>query len=392
MRLTDDYDKNNETHTGLPVVYMAVGGITFFLVLVCIILTMNYQKKPDRQPVQYTDNVSDNSAEEMSEEEKLWSELGQSSLKSDDLDFWDMYKKETDKEDDKQDGEETDKEHLTKGERYAENAKELLEKEAEQAAEEDLSEGGTKTMVTYPDGTEQWVMINSNIPRNTYDYTGLVLQDPIMRYYENGAKISYMGVDISDKQGTVDFEALKKSGVDFVMIEIASRGYATGQVTYDDQYYNNMQKATEAGLDIGVIFNSQAATEAEAEEEAQIMLDNIGDFNITYPIVFNMELVNNDTSRIQNFTKTQLTSITMSFCKKIAASGYTPMIKGNKFWLLRKIDLTLLSNYDIWLSMCEDIPDYPYQFAMWQYKTDGKINGIDGDANLDICFIDYSKR
>lgn len=388
MRLSDDFDKNNDAHTGLPVVYMAVGGVTFFLVIVSVVLVMNYRQKPVSHQKVVQTSVSEDSAETMTEEEKLWSELGQSSLESDDLDFWDMYKEDPDS----MEKEPKDKDHLTTSERYAENAKELLEEEARKAAEEDLSEGGTKTKVTYPDGTEQWIMINANIPKNTYDYTGLVLQEPVMRYYENGAKKSYMGVDISDDQGQVDFEALKKAGVDYVMIEIASRGYGTGIVTYDDNYYNNLQKATEAGLDVGVIFDSQAATEEEAEEEAQIILDNIVDFNITYPIVFKMELVSNDTSRIEDLTKTQLTAITMAFCKKIAAAGHTPMIMGNKFWLLRKIDLSLLSNYEVWLSMCEDVPDYPYQFAMWQYSVDGQIAGIEGDANLDICFIDYSKR
>lgn len=385
MRLSDEYE-HNDTRTGLPVIYMAVGGVTFFLVIVCVVLIMNYRQKPHRNPQNtVAQAVSDNSAAAQTEEEKLLAELGQSGLEAEDLDFWDMYKEDT-----AEGG--TDKDGLTKSERYAENAKALMEEEAEKEMEEDLSEGGTKTMITYPDGTEQWIMVNAAIPKNTYDYTGLVLQEPIMRYYENGNKVSFMGVDISDEQGDVDFEALKKAGVDYVMIEMASRGYSTGTITYDDKYYDNLQKATEAGLNIGVIFNSQAATEAEAEEEAQIILDNIVDFEINYPIVFKMELVSNDKSRIEELTKTQLTSITMAFCKKIAASGHTPMIMGNKFWLLRKIDLTLLSNYEIWLSMCEDVPDYPYQFSMWQYSTKGEISGIQGDANLDIGFIDYSKR
>lgn len=388
MRLTDDYDKNNEVRTGLPVVYMAIGAFTFFIVLICIVLSMNYnQKSPNTSEQVLSVSVSDNDSQELTEEEKIISELGQSTLQSEDLDFWNMYKKDEESDEDI-DGDAVDKSKLTKSERYEENARELMEAEKE----EDLSEGGTKTMITFPDGTEQWIMINSNIPKNNYDYTGLVLQEPIMRYYDQGAKASFMGITVNDKLGEIDFEAVKRAGVDFAMIEIASRGYETGVISYDDKYYENLRKATEAGLDVGVIFCSQAVNETEAEEEAQVMLDNIVDFTITYPIVFQLESVNSESCRTKDLTKLNLTGITMAFCKKIAASGFTPMIMANKYWLLRKLDLTLLSNYDIWLNMCGDIPDYPYQFAMWQYAMDGKIDGINGDTSLSICFIDYSKR
>ncbi|MBE5871729.1 MAG: hypothetical protein E7294_10785 [Lachnospiraceae bacterium] len=393
MRLSDDFDRYDDTRTGLPVVYMAMGGMTFFVVVVSIVLSMNY-KKPANKPVQpqneqVTVTVSANDVTARKKQEQTWGELGQTDLKSEDLDFWDMYKEDTpDKS--------SEKDNLTKSERYTENARELLKeeekKEKEKALEEDPSEGGTKTKITFPDGTEQWIPINENIRKNNYDYTGLVLQDPIMRYYTGGSKSSYMGVDVNDDNGVVDFDALKREGVDFVMIELASRGYETGVISYDDHYYDNLTNANAAGLDVGLIFNSQAATAEEAEEEAQVILDNIGEFTVNYPIVFKMDYIDSDRSRIKNLTKTQLTGIAIAFCKKIAAAGRTPMIYGNKYWLLRKIDLTLLGNYDIWLSMCEDIPDYPYQFSMWQYRSDGMINGISGDAHLDICFIDFGRR
>ena len=69
------------------------------------------------------------------------------------------------------------------------------------------------------------------------------------------------------------------------------------------------------------------------------------------------------------------------------------MVKGTKYWLIRKVDLTLLSNYDIWLESTKtELPDYPYEFAMWQYSKTGKIDGIEGDADLNICFINYEKK
>ena len=69
-----------------------------------------------------------------------------------------------------------------------------------------------------------------------------------------------------------------------------------------------------------------------------------------------------------------------------------PVVYGNKYWLLRKIDLTQLGKYDIWLSQDGDKPDYPYTFTTWQNDTDAKIDGIVKDARLDISFVDYTQK
>ena len=105
-----------------------------------------------------------------------------------------------------------------------------------------------------------------------------------------------------------------------------------------------------------------------------------------------MELVSNDTSRTENLTKSQLTAITKAFCDTVSQGGYTPAVYGNKYWLLRKLDLTQLGSYNIWLSQDSDIPDYPYQFAMWEYKQDAEIDGIAGKVSMSISFIDYEMR
>ena len=86
------------------------------------------------------------------------------------------------------------------------------------------------------------------------------------------------------------------------------------------------------------------------------------------------------------------TAIAKAFCDTIRQGGYNPAIYGNKYWLLRKLDLTQLGDYNIWLSQEGDIPDYPYQFAMWEYKQDAEIDGISGKVSMTISFVDYEKR
>lgn len=378
MGLTDDFN-SDENRTGLPVVYMSVGVVAFILMILCVVLVLNkkesYSEEARQAALQKQQEAA--LAEQAAEETDL--EIGQSTLTSDQLDFWDMYKDDTSNLQDS----------TTLSENNYEAKAEALRQEEE---EKDLSEGGIKTKVTLPDGTEQWVMINAYIAKNNYDYVGLVSQEPLMKYYENGQKVSYMGVDISKESGNVNFGQLKSAGIDYVMVRLGLRGYSTGELSVDENYIMNMEGAKSAGLSTGVTFYSQAVTTEEAVEEAQVVIDYLSGYEINYPVAFQMGYISNDKSRTENLSKMQLTEIAAAFCDKISEAGYTPMIYGNKYWLLRKLDLTKLSKYEIWLSQSEDIPDYPYTFSMWQYTQTGKITGITGDANLNISFVNYDMR
>ena len=167
---------------------------------------------------------------------------------------------------------------------------------------------------------------------------------------------------------------------------------ADGQIVLDDYFVDNIKRATDAGLQIGVYFTSQAITEEEAVEESNIVLENIKDYKITYPVAFDMSFVDNDTTRIETVSRADKTKITKAFLDTIEAAGYKPLLYGDKEWLIKEIDLSKLSAYDVWLSQMEDVPDYPYRFTMWQYANDVTIDGIAGYANMNISFIDYSEK
>ena len=201
-----------------------------------------------------------------------------------------------------------------------------------------------------------------------------------------------MGVDISKYQDYVDFLKLKKAGIDFVMLRVGARGYGSGQIVLDEYFADNLKRATDAGLQIGVYFTSQAITEAEAVEEANVVLDNIKDYKITYPVAFDMGFVDNDTARIEEVSRADKTKITKAFLDTIAAAGYKTLLYGNKEWLIKEVDLSKLSADDVWLSQVVDVPDYPYRFTMWQYADDISVDGIAGYANMNISFIDYSEK
>ena len=361
MRQTDDYE---DYSGGLPLIYMALGVSFCVLCILLLVVFLNQDKRPSNQ------KTSVMKSEESTKDSKEVKYKG-GDLVAEDLDFWDMYpvKEETKKE--------TPKE---------------TEEETTTAEEDDPSKDGKHVLVEYRDGTSEWLSINPKLKKNTYDFTNLVSKNNLLRYYSDGKQVSYLGVDLSKYQKTVDFAAIKNEGIDYCILRVGSRGYESGVIQEDEMFQEYIAKAKEAGLDIGLYFYSQAVTEAEAVEEAEFVLSKIGDYKITYPIAFDMEYVENDTSRIETLTSKEKTNIALAFLNKIEEAGYTGMLYGNKEWLLKRIDLTKFDAFDIWLSQEADIPDYPYIYSMWQYTRQGEVYGIDGYVDLNISFIDYSAR
>lgn len=380
MKLSDDFE-NDTIKSSISLGGMLAGVFVFMAILVIVVIAVN---KPtggsQNQTAQNQNHTAQTQETIISQNDDSEYPIGESTLVSDDLDFWNMYKEDV----------ELDKTLDHTSERYAKNLQEL----EEETKEDDLSENGTKTEVILPDGTSQWVMINAFIQKNNYDYVGLVYEDPYMRYYADGKKVSKQGIKIDDSYGPIDFQQVEEDGIDYCIVRLGKRGYATGAISMDENYLNYITGAKEAGLGVGVSFYSQAVNEAEAVEEAMLVLQTLqaSEIRPDYPIVFDMELVSNDSSRTEGLTKNQLTAITKAFCNTIKQGGYTPAIYGNKYWLLRKLDLTQLSEYNIWLSQEKDAPDYPYEFAMWEYKQDAQIDGITGNVSMSISFIDYEMR
>ncbi len=176
------------------------------------------------------------------------------------------------------------------------------------------------------------------------------------------------------------------------MVRVGYRSYGGGEIKLDDSFAKNLSGASEAGIKTGVYFFSQAVSTDEAIEEADAILDAIKPFDITYPVVFDWEIIYDDKARTDNVPVETLTDSCIAFCERIKSAGYTPMIYQNKRTTLFKLDLPRLQDYDFWLAEYNDEgPSYYYDIDMWQYSCKGTVPGISGEVDLNISFKDYSK-
>lgn len=380
---------------GFSVIYMIIGVLAFVVIILFAVFRNNSNKNSGSEYLQKMQEQKEEETAVQLEEEQ--SEEPERKLRAEDLDFWDMYPIE----DEEASGNMTEsgisaKENSNAASSYAEKAEQERQEQQQKEAEalNDPSTDGKHTLVTNTDGTEEWVLINPYLTQNTYDFMKLEEKAGLRRYLENGKKTSYVGVDVSKHTGTINFTSVKAAGVDYVMIRLGSRGYSTGQISLDENFKENIEGAIAAGLDVGVYFYSQAITQEEALQEANFVIQNLEPYraSVKYPVAFDMEFVSNDKSRVDGLSRDDKTTVTAAFLEGVKAAGYVPMIYGDKEWLIKEIDMTKLQNFDVWLSQETDIPDYPYQYTMWQYSTEGVLNGISGNADLNICFVSYSER
>lgn len=378
---------------GPSLIYMVIGVSAFVLIVLFAVFKGNDDKRGGSE---YLKQVQEQKEEEAKQEELAAAEEEETSpkLRAEDLDFWDMYPPE--EEAPPEEDAVNQRESVAAKNPYTEKAEREKEEERqkEEEAQNDPATDGKHTLITNRDGSEEWVLISPYLTKNTLDFTKMEDKAGLKRYMENGRKTSYVGVDISKHTGKVYFPSLKAAGVDYVMIRLGSRGYSTGQITLDENFKENIEGAIEAQLDVGIYFYSQAISQDEAVQEANFVVQNLEPYRgkVKYPIAFNMGFVSNDKSRIEGLSREDKTAVSVSFLDAVRAAGYVPMVYGDKEWLIKEVDLTKLQDYDVWLSQEEEIPDYPYRYAMWQYNTDGVLNGIDGGADLNICFVNYSER
>ena len=233
------------------------------------------------------------------------------------------------------------------------------------------------------------VPILEGVPVCTYDRELFYLDGSVM-VYDDPDVDTWLGIDVSSYQGDIDWQQVKRSGVEFVFIRLGFRGYTEGTLNMDSKFYQNIEGALDAGLDVGVYFFSQAISPREAVDEAEFVLDALKGYDITYPVVFDWETIGSSNARTNDIDNQTLTDCAIAFCERVAEEGYIPMVYFNLAVGYMKYDLSQLTDYDFWFAQypASDsmYPTMYYHYDIWQYTSSGSVPGIDGDVDMNIAW------
>lgn len=237
--------------------------------------------------------------------------------------------------------------------------------------------------------------VDPALPLSDYDWNNLTELEGLHReveYVKDGQTLSIKGIDVSRYQKAIDWEKVAADGVAYAFIRLGYRGYDKGGLVMDELYEENMKGALDSGVAAGVYFVTQAVSVEEAIEEADFVLDHIENYDVTWPVVLDLEDPASSSARTADLTREERTDIAVAFCETVREAGYTPMLYCNIRWYMEELDLTRLTEYDKWFAQYFNRPFFPYAFQMWQYTNNGRVDGITGPVDLNISFKDYGQE
>jgi glucan-binding YG repeat protein len=189
------------------------------------------------------------------------------------------------------------------------------------------------------------------------------------------------GVDVSHWQGTIDWKAAAANDVKFAMLGTRYKG------AVDPNFDTNAKGAVNNGISLGIYLYSYAMNTDEAGAEADFVLNLIKDYPVSYPVAYDVE----DETSQGTLSKSDLTAIIKTFCEKIRAAGYYPILYANDYWLINKLDMNALKSYPVWVAAYQRMHNWSNP-VMWQATSSGNINGFSGNVDIDLQFTDFSGK
>lgn len=232
--------------------------------------------------------------------------------------------------------------------------------------------------------SEKKFTLNVNDPSNNKGNKGnkeVTEFSEIIKNYKNDN--TEIGIDVSKWQGDIDFKKLKDAGVEFVIIRVGSSTGINGENFVDSKFIQNIENANSVGIPVGVYFYSYANSVDRAVNDAKWIIENIKDYKVDLPIAFDWE--NWGSFNKYELSFFGLTNMAKKFMDTVKSSGYDAMLYSSKTYLE---NIWMGVDYPVWLAHYTKNTNYTGDYSYWQMCSNGRVDGIDGNVDIDIRYID----
>ncbi len=189
------------------------------------------------------------------------------------------------------------------------------------------------------------------------------------------------GIDVSVHNGKIDWQKVRAAGIDFAILRA---GYGRLASQKDDRFEENYAGAKAAGIPVGAYWYSYAMSEDEARLEADVFLSVIKGKQFEFPVYFDLE-----EKKQFDLGKEKVSAIMRAFLERVEAAGYFVGLYGSASSLTTHTADDIKSRYTIWLAHWVDETNYSGAYGVWQHSEKGKVAGINGNVDLDICYKDF---
>ena len=212
---------------------------------------------------------------------------------------------------------------------------------------------------------------NSTVTSDFYRYFSISKgNEPLMK-----------GIDVSVHNGDIDWQKVKSSGIDFAILRA---GYGRELSQKDARFEENYRNAKTAGIPVGAYWYSYAMSEDEARLEADVFLSVIKGKQFEMPVYFDVE-----EKKQFDLGKEKVSAIMRAFLERVESAGYFVGLYGSASSLTTHTTDDIKSRYTIWLAHWAEQTNYSGAYNIWQYSSEGKVDGISGNVDLDICTTDF---
>ena len=188
-----------------------------------------------------------------------------------------------------------------------------------------------------------------------------------------------VGIDVSKFQGEIDFEKVRDAGASFVIIRMGWD--VSDEIGLDYRFTENIKKAYEAGLKIGLYFYSEAKNITDIEKEVEFIKENIK-YPIDLPIAYDWE----DFSYFNTYKLSiyDFNNLAYTFIDKLNEAGYKASLYGSAYYLE---NMWIPKEYPVWVAQYYKEVTYEGPYYMWQICDTGRIDGIDGAVDIDLLYL-----
>lgn len=186
------------------------------------------------------------------------------------------------------------------------------------------------------------------------------------------------GIDISVNQGNINFDVLKDN-IDFAILK-ASYGRESYQVA--DNFEHNYAECKRVGIPVGAYHYSYATSVDEARREAQVFIKYLAGKQFEYPVYYDVE-------EACTFRSGRTSEIIVAFCEELEKAGYFCGVYMSKSALLSYVNPDVRDRFAVWVAQYYNECTYSGQYGMWQYSSEGIVNGVNARNDMDYCYIDY---
>lgn len=189
----------------------------------------------------------------------------------------------------------------------------------------------------------------------------------------------FRGIDVSEFQGIIDWDRVKTSGIECVIVRYGDPAHSN----YEDVYFrSNMRECEKRGFHLGAYILSRATTAKAARLEARNMISACKSYKYDMPLYIDLEIAS---------CRPYVNDVIAGFLAECDSAGVIGGVYANQDWFSNSINTEKIKDRPLWIAQYNERITHkrPEYFGAWQYTSVGRVPGISGNCDLDYFYIDY---